>query len=394
MDRVRLENRGKLNDKIAYRALGIEGPADLDTEELRTGIMNLFHLRQSGVITFRVDPKDGEQELVVESPPPKNGLNSLQFGVGFVNDFRGHTGYTLTVRHQYLPANSYGGEWQNILQVGSIEKLGSQFYQPLDGGLKWFVAPAVLLTRFEQELWADGEPLAEYRVRQKLARVNFGRVLGNWGQLRIGAFVSDNKAEPRIGDPSFPSTKEDRGGIEADFFVDTEDSVSFPQSGALVNLSYSKGIEGAGSDLEFEQLFASASQAWTTGKFTFVPYLEYGDCFGDTDSFFDTFTLGGLGRLSGLGSDELIGEKLAFARLSFRRSLLSKDLGGVRLRFYAGMSLEAGNVYDHDDSIDLDSLMTSWSLYVGAETPIGPLFLGYGNTEGRDRVYLAIGDYF
>jgi len=149
-----------------------------------------------------------------------------------------------------------------------------------------------------------------------------------------------------------------------------------------------------GSDREFEQLYVSASNSWSSGEYSFVPYLEYGDNFGDTGSVFDLFPLGGAGRLSGLGSSELIGEKLALARFMLRRRLMSKDLAGIRLRFYAGLSLEAGNVYDHADTVDLDSLLTSWSLFVGAETPIGPLFLGYGNTQGRDRVYLAIGDHF
>ncbi len=33
--------------------------------------------------------------------------------------------------------------------------------------------------------------------------------------------------------------------------------------------------------------------------------------------------------------------------------------------------------------------------FIGAETPIGPLYMGYGYTEGgRSRWYLAIGDHF
>ncbi len=394
VDSIRLENRGKLNDKMALHTLGFETPADLDTEELRTGIMDLFHLKQSGVITFHMDETGGEQELVIESPPPKDGLNTLQFGVSFVNDFRGHTGYTLSVRHQYLSVNSYGGEWQNLVQVGSNGKFGSQFYQPLDTKLRWFVAPALLFSNYEQEVWVDGAPWAEYRVKKEQASLSFGRVFGNWGEFRIGGFTSDNRAKPRIGDPSYPTAEEDRGGFVANFLVDTENTVLFPQSGALINASYNRGLASMGSDVEFEQLYVSASRAWSSGKYSFIPYLEYGDNFGGTSSIFDLFTLGGPGRLSGLGFDELVGEKLALARFVLRRQLFSQDLAGIRLRFYAGMSLEAGNVYDHDDSIDFDSLMNSWSLFVGAETPIGPLFVGYGYTDGDDRVYLAIGQYF
>lgn len=394
VDRLRLENHGKLRDEIALGALDIETPAELDTEELRNRIMSLFHLRQSAVITFHLEEDDGEEVLVIESPPLETGRNSLQFGVSFVNDFSGHTGYNLTVRHQYLPVNRYGGEWQNVIQLGTNEKFGSQFYQPLDAGLHWFVAPALLFSQNEQEIWVDGEPWAEYRLRREEASLNVGRVLGNWGQFRVGGFFSDNRAKPRIGDPSFPIEEEDRAGWASSFLVDTENTVVFPRSGTLVDLSYTRGEESMGSDLEFEQVSVRASHAWSSGKYSFVPYLEYGDNFGDTGSLFDLFSLGGPGRLSGLGMDELIGEKMAFARLTLRRQLMGQNLGGIRLHFYAGLALEAGNVYDHNDSIDIDSFMPSGTVFVGAETPIGPVLLGYGYTDGRDRVYLAIGDHF
>ena len=64
------------------------------------------------------------------------------------------------------------------------------------------------------------------------------------------------------------------------------------------------------------------------------------------------------------------------------------------MKFYAGASLEAGNVYAHDESITGTSLLTGWSLFVGADTPLGPFFFGYGRSEDRDRFYLTIGDRF
>ena len=46
-------------------------------------------------------------------------------------------------------------------------------------------------------------------------------------------------------------------------------------------------------------------------------------------------------------------------------------------------------------SVSFDGFLYGGTAFIGAETPIGPLYLGYGYTEGgRNRWYLAIGDHF
>ncbi len=130
------------------------------------------------------------------------------------------------------------------------------------------------------------------------------------------------------------------------------------------------------------------------GRNTFRPYLEYGENFEPTLDYINLFKLGGLGRLSGLGTNELLGEKLALARLLYYYRLTGFRAAGFSVQIYTGTSIEAGNVYSIDQPITGSSLLTGWSLFVGANTPIGPLFLGYGRTEGRDRFYLNIGDRF
>jgi outer membrane translocation and assembly module TamA len=110
---------------------------------------------------------------------------------------------------------------------------------------------------------------------------------------------------------------------------------------------------------------------------------------------FTSVNLGGFGRLSGLGTNELVGEDLVFASLGYQHRLVRLDLAGIRVRLYAGASIEAGNVYRDGASITWDTLRQGGSIYLGAETPIGPMFLGYGRADGdRDRFYLQIGQSY
>ena len=113
------------------------------------------------------------------------------------------------------------------------------------------------------------------------------------------------------------------------------------------------------------------------------------------ESFFNAFFMGGLGRLSGLGNNELFGDKIALAKLVAYRRLLRFEAAGLQVKIYAGLTLEAGNAYFDDENISWGNMLMGGSVFIGGDTFIGPIIFAYGLTEGnRDRFYFAIGDRF
>jgi NTE family protein len=394
-DSIRIVNTSRVNDRIVASALGLEAPASLDPDEAAFKLLELYNTRYFGTLDFHLEERDGTSELVVTTPPPDHGRGSLQFGIGFLDDFEGGSGYQLSVRHQLLPANRRGGEWENVIQIGTESVASTEFYQPLDSAMRWFAAPKLGFRRSMLDIWFEGQPVAEYQLDTADARVAVGRVLGRWGELRASAFYSDISGEPRIGLPIFPSGDENRGGVELGFRVDTLDEVAFPRHGSEVKARYTTSSSTLGSDVDFEQVWASAGHAWTVGSLTLTPYLEYGENLDATNNVLDLFPLGGFGRLSGLGQDELLGERAVLANLRGYWRLFGLDLAGLRVRLYTGFSLEAGNTYFEDEPMTADSLLMSGSLWVGANSPLGPARLAWGLTEGgRDRIYVLIGDRF
>ena len=396
IDSVRLENSSHVDDRLIDAALTIDPPTILDRATLGLELLDLYNTRYFGVLGFQLEESDeGIHELVIQTPPPRHGRGSLQFGVGFLDDFDGGSTYHLQARHQYLPANRRGGEWETLVQIGTVLGARTSFYQPLDWGMKWFVEPSVGYDRGAQEIWLDGQAWAEYQFRTFDARIAVGRVLGRWGELRLAAFTGSTRGSPRIGLPEFDSEDARRGGGVARFRIDTEESVVFPRSGASVDLIYEKSSEGLGSDIEFERFWGSASYAWSFGKNTIVPAVEYGDNLGPLDSFFNLYFMGGLFRLSGLGNQELFGNSVALARVVGYRELFRFEVAGLKTKIYAGFSLEAGNAYFVGQDISWDNSRKGGSVFVGGDTFLGPIIFAYGRTEGnRDRFYLAIGDRF
>jgi NTE family protein len=261
--------------------------------------------------------------------------------------------------------------------------------------MNWFVEPSLTYNRGTQEIGLDGQAVADYSFTTADARIAAGRMLGRWGELRLVAFISNNRGSPRIGSPEFDSIDETRGGAQARFRIDTEDSVVFPRSGAHVDIRYSKSSEAFGADTNFERLWGKASYAWSFGENTIVPGIEYGDNLDPVESFFSAYFVGGLFRLSGLGNNELFGEKMALARLIGYRRLVRFQAAGLKVKIYAGLSLEAGNAYLPGENVSWGTMLKGGSVFIGGDTFIGPIIFAYGRTEGnRDRFYFAIGDKF
>ena len=396
IDRIRLENTSGVDDRLILKALTIQPPESLERKSFGLDLLELFNTRYFGVIGFHFEEVDEDvHELVIQTPSPAHGRGSLQLGIGFLDDFDGGSTYHMIFRHQYLPANRRGGEWETTVQFGTVGGARTEFFQPLDWGMKWFVEPSLTYQRGTQEIWFDGQAIADYSFSTADIRLSAGRMLGRWGELRIAAFTSKNRGSPRIGSPEFGSIDETRGGGQVRFRIDTEDSVIFPRSGADVDIAYSTSSDALGADTQFERLWGKASYAWSFGEITLVPGIEYGDNLDPVESFFSAYFMGGLFRLSGLGARELFGDRIALARLVAYRRLLRFEAAGLKVKIYAGLSLEAGNAYFAGEDVSWGTMRKGGSIFIGGDTFIGPIIFAYGRIEGnRDRFYFAIGDKF
>ena len=64
-------------------------------------------------------------------------------------------------------------------------------------------------------------------------------------------------------------------------------------------------------------------------------------------------------------------------------------------RLYAGMALEAGNVWPDVQDADLGNLLYSALAFLGLDTKFSPVYVGYGIGEGGEsQAYLFIGRPF
>jgi len=106
---------------------------------------------------------------------------------------------------------------------------------------------------------------------------------------------------------------------------------------------------------------------------------------------YDTFTLGGPLRLSGYRIDEFSDSRMAFGRvIYYNRTIPLPDLFGSGV--YVGASFEAGRITRRFESSSDRATLFSGSVFLGADTFLGPAYFGLGIGEaGRWSLYLLLG---
>jgi len=395
VDRVQLVNSSKVDDDIVQHGLRVPTGEPFDADAFRDTIMRLHSLDYFGIIRDDLEHQDGTGTLVVTTPGKPYGRNSAQFGVSFLQDSDGDNSWALAIRHLLVAANRRGGEWENVFQIGDTMQYRSEFYQPFDSGMAWFVAPWVQARREGLTIWEDGQAISEFEINREEAHVDAGRVFGDWGEVRFGPFYSYERGAVRVGQPTDEGYTAHDGGLRYQFRVDTRDTSVFPRHGTGIDARYIQALESVGADANRRQAYLAAGIAMTKGRVTILPGLEITDNIDGPSTVDSLGKIGGFLRLSGLAQNEILAERTGLARLLAYFELTRFDLGALSQSVFAGISLETGGAFDRGAPVSRDTLRYAGSVYVGAKTVIGPVFLGYGVADGgSNRIYFSIGQRF
>lgn len=267
------------------------------------------------------------------------------------------------------------------------------YYQPLgDTGL-YFFEPILALQADQFNVFDDQQLVSEARVRRAVLEVGGGRELLNWGEVRAGLRRSVGETELRVGVPDgIPPEDFQDGEFFGRFSIDTMDSVAFPRSGLLSTFEWRGSRPGAlSADYDFDQLLFDLAYAKTWGRHTLLSTARYDVTISGTAPLHLAFRMGGFLDLSGLTQNQLTGQNAARIGLNYYRRIGDLALFPA----FAGISVELGNMWDRRSDIALDDTRLGGSLWAGVDTPVGPIYVGYGMTEDSlDAFYVYLGRAF
>lgn len=392
---VEVDNSGKVADEVVLSMIRQEVGEPLNLARLQTDMGTIYGTDYFSRVTYEVVHDQGHNTLLVHTAGRRTGTDYLRLGLNLVDDFEGDSQYNLGASFRVNGLNPLGAEWLTRLQVGSDQELYTEFYQPLDYGSRYFVAPFIDAEARNIEVIDDNDPIVAYRQKRYGAGINIGRQIANNGEVRFGLSRYRGNSRVRIGDPDLPDVDFDEAFYSIEVDRDTLDNVNFPRSGDEAKFSWRQSEPALGADERYQQIEFKANKAFGFGPNSW----QVGGFIGRTDSEVNvaqsSFVLGGPGWFSGFRQDALAGQNYQLGRLVYYRRLTPSYFNAFSLPLYLGASLEYGRVYNRDDT-DFDTgYFGGGSLLLGMDTLVGPLFFGLGaNEEGHEALYMKLGQTF
>jgi len=368
----------------------------LDTAVVQRKLNRQYGLDSYEYVDYHVVRDQGERGLEIDLRPKSWGPNFMRLGVSVEEDYDGGAVANAGARFLMTRVNALDAEWLTDVQIGEEPRLFTEFFQPLSLTSDVFVAPSFRYELETLQVIDDGRRVARYRSRDSEFSLAVGAELSNWGEVRLGLRRGDGSQHVLVGDPALPSSDYDIGAAFLKFGYDRLDSAYFPKHGQAFRASWQSERESLGASADADIVELSWQFARSHDRYSFVFSLDAGSALDDrVVSPQELFTLGGFLDLSGLPADALTGTQYGIARTILYRRVSRGGTGFFEFPAYLGVSLEAGNVWQTRDDVDLGRLETGGSLFLGADSPIGPLYLAAGFGESGERAfYLMLGRTF
>ncbi|MGE8670495.1 MAG: patatin-like phospholipase family protein [Achromobacter mucicolens] len=387
---VRIENQSKVSDAVIASHIRAKPGEPINVAQLEQDIQEIYGLEIFESVRYELVEQDGETGLVVRAKERPWGPGYLQGGLITSSNFKGDAPFRLGVAYTRTQINSLNGELRLGGQIGDEPSIFGEIFQPIDPAARYFVSGRLgYLTRNVNLFDSSGNNIAQARTKGYGLELGAGRQFGTWGEARLGYYYETGKIDNGIGAPT-ASQNYDTGMVFLRLTDDKLDSLYFPSKGHIGKVEYRLSRKAFGADTDFEQMTLGYQHAYSWGRNTLFGGLVVNLTMNENAPIQSLYRLGGFLRLSGFSQDELSGQQTGLARVVYLRHLNDTKL----FKAYAGASLEAGNVWENSGTIFNRSIFAG-SVFVGADTPIGPLYLGAGHTStGSNSVYLFLGPLF
>ncbi len=372
-------------------------PAQPRMSDVDRAIEALYATDDFEQVTLRTEPSPAGTAFVLVPKEKSWGPNYLRLGTTLSTDLEGRSAFTFfgDLRSTWL--NSRGLEWRNSASLGDVVGLRSELLQPIDLGRRGFAGVFVDGRRRLDDAYVGQEAVGRFRNDVLTAGIELRSRYRTDAEFRLGLRRSFYQARQETGLPT-PSIDTDAASLYAQAVFDRLDDWDFPRSGTFARFEYERAFEALGGDEQFDKALVEVQRAFGRDRHSVSVLARYGTSFGSDLPIFEGFALGGFQNLSGYGERQVIANQIAFGRVVYGYEIGSG--GAVAGRLILGGSLELGRLRERLNlarpvgisAPEKMNLVTAGSLFVAADTVLGPLYFGAGLGEGGERaLYIFLG---
>jgi NTE family protein len=365
----------------------------VDTKALERVLDRLTGVGRYDSVSYSIVEQGGEQGLVFhvheKSYAPPFLLPSFEIDGSEPQD----VSFTMGVRLTAMDVWGYRSEWRTDLQFGATYGAQTELYRPFHPLSRWFFAPFVDASQTNFKIYRKTDPRAIYRKDEVLGGIDLGYGFNRFSQIRVGYGIGYEDYTLRLGTPDFSSASGRVGQFHVRFVLDHVDDGVIPTKGFYARTNFEwydttpLALEAYPSLDQLLQYFQPVS---SKGSIFLVG--EGASAFGRASPGTPAYFLGGVGRLSAYGLNELVGNQYFIGRTGYLHKIFQLPPFVGKQVYLTGFG-EVGKMYG--DPFGAPKLSADVAAGVLAETAFGPILIGgsVGDT-GHHKWFFQLGRVF
>lgn len=386
IDAVEIVGLGRVNPLAVNRYLSVE-----PGQTIRPTVINRDLLRMYGDGWYEsVDYTVlGERDRTILRVMPIEkawGPDYLRFGLNLQVDNSQGSRFGLRTAYHATWLNSLGGEALVTADIGSTNRLGVDFYQPLEARQRFFTEMLAGVEQSRLDIFQDDRRIGTFKTTERGVGLHLGANIGLLGQARIGWLHRHWLYELDVGVSPLRQADVSVSGWKAMLDIDQFDRMYFPTRGWAARVAY---FDAANAD--YSRLDAELRGAYSYGGTVLGARLQYTGARQGRLPVYDAGTLGGFLNLTAYAPRQILGDEISYAGLRAEQIIGRLPLG-LRGDMRFGVALEAARVGFRYTETNRSGTLDSLALYVGGETPFGPAYIGFGRSRsGVSNLFLFVG---
>ena len=405
------EKESRVRTKIGVpqfvRVVGVEGDSRInmekflsplagkpvDTKELDQLLTRLVGVGRYGSITYDLIEDHGKTGLLVRVNEKSYAPPTLRPGFEINGTQPDNVTFTFASRITAMDVAGFRSEWRTDFSFGETYGLRSELYRPFQPFGKWFFTPIAGASRGAFYIYNHNNPKAVYRLDRAEGEFDVGYGISRFSEVRVGYEGGYADASLRLGTPDFNSYSGNIAALHARYIIDHTNEPVIPTQGYYLQ-----------SNFYYYNQFPNARQAFPTLEINAQYFQQVfkrdsifiigsgGSTFGYHNTGVPQFFLGGVGRLTAYGLNELLGNQYFLGRVGYLKKVFTLP-PFVGWDVYVIGYGEVGKIYN--DPLGAPKLSGDGAAGLLADTALGPMFIGgsVGDT-GHSKWFFQLGRVF
>ena len=390
IDAIKLVNETTLADAVLRQRVFTKVGDRFGLKQIALDVNRIHGLGHFELVSFSRVQEADQTVLEINADKKAWGPNYLHFGFNLESEFKHDSRVSFLLGYSQQERSNYGAEWLTSASIGDEPSIESSLYWPLDPGGNTF---GYLTGGYSDRALFDYENehrTAVYALRGLEVNAGFGyEYQGRW-RTTLGLRRTDGRAHAVSGLTRRSNLGFNESSLEWRFVLDTRDDIDFPAHGAIIDASWSLYHEALGSENRYGQWRLRAGRYFENNQHNLGINLHLGAA-TDSPSINSEFHIGGYGLLTGLSTQARRGAAMGvLSAIYYQRYTALPALDGL-----IGITMEYGGAWANTDSVSADSALGSLGAFIGADTPLGTLQIGFAIAEGGyQNYYTRLGRVF